>query len=67
LICLVGGSSGHAAPWLTGRTALRFPKLAAVAMVESRIERADRIETERRSYICSRVLSAEAFADAVRA
>ena len=56
--------------WITsGRSypgALRFPKLAAVAMVESRIERADRIETERRSYICSRVLSAEAFADAVR-
>ena len=35
-------------------------------MVESRIERADRVETERRSYICSRRLSAEAFADAVR-
>jgi predicted transposase YbfD/YdcC len=56
--------------WITsGRSypgTLRFPKLAAVAMVESRIERADRIETERRSYICSRVLSAEVFADAVR-
>lgn len=44
----------------------RFPKLAAIAMVESRIERGDKIESERRSYICSRVLSAEAFADAVR-
>jgi predicted transposase YbfD/YdcC len=46
--------------------ALRFPKLAVIAMVESRIERGDKIETERRSYISSRVLSAQAFADAVR-
>ena len=35
-------------------------------MVESRIERGDKIETERRSYISSRALSAAAFADAVR-
>ena len=35
-------------------------------MVESRTERGDKIETERRSYISSRVLSAAAFADAVR-
>ncbi len=35
-------------------------------MVESRIERGDKIESERRSYISSRVLSASAFADAVR-
>jgi predicted transposase YbfD/YdcC len=46
--------------------ALRFPKLAVIAMVESRIERGDKIETERRSYISSRALSAQAFADAVR-
>ncbi len=44
----------------------RFPNLRAVAMVESRIERGDRIETERRSYITSRALSAKAFAEAVR-
>lgn len=44
----------------------RFPKLATIAMVESRIERADKIESERRSYISSRVLSAAVFADAVR-
>jgi predicted transposase YbfD/YdcC len=44
----------------------RFPKLVAIAMVESRIERAGKIETERRSYISSRPLSAHAFADAVR-
>jgi len=46
--------------------AFRFPKLTTVAMVESRIERGDKIEAERRSYISSRILSAEAFADAVR-
>jgi predicted transposase YbfD/YdcC len=44
----------------------RFPKIAAIAMVESRIERGDKIESERRSYISSRALSAAAFADAVR-
>jgi len=44
----------------------RFPKLATIAMVESRIERGDKIESERRSYISSRALSATAFADAVR-
>ena len=43
-----------------------FPKLATVAMVESRIERGDKIESERRSYISSRLLSATAFAAAVR-
>lgn len=44
----------------------RFPQPATIAMVESRIERADKIETERRCYICSRDLSAQAFAQAVR-
>jgi predicted transposase YbfD/YdcC len=44
----------------------RFPDIATIAMVESRIERGDKIETERRSYISSRALSAERFADAVR-
>src|SRR6202040_455102 len=44
----------------------RFPKLTTIAMVESRIERGDKIETERRSYISSRTLEADAFADAVR-
>jgi len=46
--------------------AFRFPKLTTIAMVESRIERGDKIETERRSYISSRVLQADTFADAVR-
>ena len=44
----------------------RFPAIATIAMVESHIERGDKIERERRSYICSRVLSVAAFADAVR-
>jgi predicted transposase YbfD/YdcC len=42
------------------------PNSTPVAVVESRIERGDKIETERRSYISSRAISAEAFADAVR-
>ena len=44
----------------------RFPQLTTIAMVESRIERGDKIETEQRSYISSRMLSAAAFADAAR-
>jgi predicted transposase YbfD/YdcC len=44
----------------------RFAQLSTIAMVESRIERGDRIESERRSYIASRALSAEAFAAAAR-
>jgi predicted transposase YbfD/YdcC len=44
----------------------RFPKLTTIAMVESRIERGDKIEAERRSYISSRALSAAAFADGAR-
>jgi len=56
--------------WMTAERsypgALRFPKIATIGMVESRIERGDKIETERRSYISSRALSAVAFAEAVR-
>jgi predicted transposase YbfD/YdcC len=44
----------------------RFPQLTTIAMVESRIERGDKIETEQRSYISSRMLSAAAFADGAR-
>src|SRR6201998_1118712 len=44
----------------------RFPQLTTIAMVESRIERGDKIETERRSYISSRRLSAAAFGVASR-
>ncbi len=47
-------------------SAPRFPQLTTIAMVESRIERGDKIETEQRSYISSRALSAAAFAEAAR-
>jgi predicted transposase YbfD/YdcC len=43
-----------------------FPQLTTIAMIESRIERGDKIETEQRSYISSRALSAAAFAQAAR-
>jgi predicted transposase YbfD/YdcC len=60
----------HIVDWITSERsypgAPRFPKVVAIAMVESRIERADKIESERRSYISSRALSAAAFAQAVR-
>ena len=60
----------HVVDWYAAQRsypgAPRFPKLTTIAMVESRIERGDKIETERRSYISSRALSAAAFADAAR-
>jgi predicted transposase YbfD/YdcC len=46
--------------------AKRFRNLAAIAVVETTTERGDKISTERRSYISSRPLSAEDFAQAVR-
>jgi predicted transposase YbfD/YdcC len=46
--------------------AKRFPKPAVVAMVEARVERKGAVSVERRSYISSRPLSAETFAEAVR-
>jgi predicted transposase YbfD/YdcC len=45
----------------------RFPHLAMIAMVQSKTRRGDKIEKERRYYLCSARLSAEAFARAVRA
>src|SRR5208282_5103341 len=63
-------TDSHTVDWTTSERsypgAPRFPKLATIAMVESQIERGDKIETERRSYISSRALSAAAFAAAVR-
>lgn len=44
----------------------RFPQLTTIAMVKSHIERDGKIETEQRSYISSRALSATAFAEAAR-
>jgi predicted transposase YbfD/YdcC len=60
----------HKADWIVSDRsypgAPQLPKITAIAMVESRIERGDKIESERRCYISSRALSAAAFADAVR-
>ena len=60
----------HKVDWIASERsypgAPRFAKLATIAMVESRIERGGKIESERRSYISSRALSAAAFAEAVR-
>ncbi|MCA3371697.1 MAG: ISAs1 family transposase, partial [Roseomonas sp.] len=44
----------------------RFPKLAMIAMVESRTERSGRIEQERRLYLSSARLDAKVFAAAER-
>jgi predicted transposase YbfD/YdcC len=70
-------SVSQAVDWITAERcypgAPRFAKLTTVAIIESRIERCDschhrrqRIETERRSYISSRALSAAALAEAAR-
>ncbi len=60
----------HDAAWLSSERAYpdapRFPKLAAIAMVEARIEHKDRCSWSRRYYISSRPMSVEEFADAVR-
>ena len=60
----------HVVDWYSSERsypgAPRFPKLATIGLIDSRIERGDKIETERRCYISSRLLSAQAFADAVR-
>jgi predicted transposase YbfD/YdcC len=60
----------QAVDWVASERAFpgakRFKNLTAIALVESRIERGDKISSERRSYISSRPLAAEAFASAVR-
>jgi len=60
----------HVVDWIAAQRsypgAPRFAKLTTIAMVESRIERAGKIEAKRRSYISSRAPSAEAFASAAR-
>lgn len=45
----------------------RFPGLAMIGMVESRVERGGKIEAARRYYLCSTRLDAMTFARAVRA
>lgn len=60
----------HRVDWIASERcypgAPRFPNIATLAVVESRIERSGKIESERRCYISSRLLSATAFAEAVR-
>jgi predicted transposase YbfD/YdcC len=63
-------SVSHVVDWYAAQRsypgAPRFPQLTTIAMVESHIERGDKIATEQRSYISSRALSAAAFADGAR-
>jgi predicted transposase YbfD/YdcC len=47
--------------------AYRFPKAAAIAVIDARVECKGKITASRRSYITSRPLSAQALAEAVRA
>jgi predicted transposase YbfD/YdcC len=57
--------------WLEGNRRFpgeyRFAKLAAIAMIEARVEARGKLSTERRYYITSRPLTAEQLAEAVRA
>lgn len=61
----------HEVDWLTSDRRYpdepRFPHLAMIAMVESRTERAGKVETERRYYLSSAKLTPKTFAAAVRA
>jgi predicted transposase YbfD/YdcC len=45
---------------------LKFPGLAAIGMVESETERGDKIERQKRYYLCSTKLDVETFARVVR-
>ena len=64
--CVVSKEVG----WLTGERRFpgeyRFPKLAAVAMVDAKVELRDRCYRERRHYIASTVLAGDRFAEVVR-
>ncbi len=46
--------------------AFRFPEVAAIAVIDTRVEHKGKLTTARRSYIASRPLSAQALALAVR-
>lgn len=64
--CIVSKEVG----WLTGERRFpgeyRFPKLAAVALVDTKVELRDRCYRERRHYIASTGLSGARFAEVVR-
>ena len=46
--------------------AMRFPEIAVLALIEARVEKQGAVSVERRCYISSRRLTADAFAKAVR-
>lgn len=46
--------------------AFRFPEIAAIAVIDTKVEQKGKVSTARRSYITSRLLSADALAKAVR-
>ena len=57
--------------WMSGKRRYpdepRFRGLRSIAMIGTRVEKDGEVKTERRCYISSRVLTAEAFAEAARA
>jgi predicted transposase YbfD/YdcC len=61
----------HAINWLKPDHAFpgafRFPRPAAIAVIDTRVEHKGKVTTSRRSYISSRPLSAQDLAQAVRA
>jgi len=61
----------QAVDWMEGERRFpgeyRFPKLAAIAMIESKTETKAGIRTERRFYIASQAMTAKALGEAVRA
>jgi predicted transposase YbfD/YdcC len=65
--CLVSA----AIDWMDGERRFpgeyRFPKLAAIAMIESKVETKAGARTERRFYITSRAMTAKVLGEAVRA
>lgn len=46
--------------------AFRFPEVAAIAVIDTKVEQKGKVSTARRSYITSRLLSPDALAEAVR-
>jgi predicted transposase YbfD/YdcC len=60
----------HQVDWLSGSKHYpgepRFPKLAAIARIEARVELKDRCHKQTRYYIASRPLTAKGLAEAVR-
>jgi len=64
-------SVSRSVDWLDGGRRFpgeyRFPKLAAIAMIESKVETKTGTRTERRFYIASRAMTAKALGEAARA